>query len=199
MPTRRILMACCLVMPFARAAHAQSPEQALAFVNQTAKQLVGIINGPGSPEQKRAQLQEVIDRAVAVDQVAQFCLGRFWHTATPQQRQEYLDLFHRVLLNSIGGHMGEYHGVSFAVGRAMPGDGGGIAVTSTINRPGQPTANFTWVIGNEGGSPKVIDLIVEGTSLRITQRSDYASYLARNSNNVQALLDAMRRQLAAPA
>ena len=196
MPTRRILMACCLAMPFAAVAHAQSPEQAVAFVQQTANQLIGIINGPGSPEQKRAQLQQVIDRAVAVDQVAQFCLGRFWHTATPQQRQEYLDLFHRVLLNSIGGHMGEYHGVSFAVGRATPGDGG-IAVASTITRPGQPTANFTWVIGNEGGSPKVIDLIVEGTSLRITQRSDYASYLARNSNNVQALLDALRRQLAA--
>lgn len=183
-------------MPFAAVAHAQSPEQAVAFVQQTANQLIGIINGPGSPEQKRVQLQQVIDRAVAVDQVAQFCLGRFWHTATPQQRQEYLDLFHRVLLNSIGGHMGEYHGVSFAVGRATPGDGG-IAVASTITRPGQPTANFTWVIGNEGGSPKVIDLIVEGTSLRITQRSDYASYLARNSNNVQALLDALRRQLAA--
>ncbi len=28
------------------------------------------------------------------------------------------------------------------------------------------------------GSPKIVDVIAEGTSLRLTQRSDYASYLA---------------------
>jgi phospholipid transport system substrate-binding protein len=196
MPTRRILLLCCLAAPFAFPARAQSAEQALAFVDQTAKQLVTVINGPGTPDQKRAHLQQIIDRAVAVDQVARFCLGRFWRSATPAQQREYLELFHRVLLNSIAGHMGEYQGVSYTLGRAVPGEGG-ISVASTITRPGQPSANFIWVIGNEDGEPRVVDLIVEGTSLRVTQRSDYAAYLARNSNSVQALLDAMRRQLAA--
>jgi phospholipid transport system substrate-binding protein len=37
-------------------------------------------------------------------------------------------------------------------------------------------------------------VVAEGTSLRLTQRSDYASYLSRNNNNVQALIDAMRQQ-----
>jgi phospholipid transport system substrate-binding protein len=196
MPTRRALLLCCIVAPLAVPARAQSAEQALAFVDQTAKQLVGVINGPGSPDQKRAQLQQIIDRAVAVDEVARFCLGRFWRSATPEQQHEYLELFHRVLLNSIAGHMGEYQGVTYTLGRAMPGEGG-ISIASVISRPGQPPVNFIWVIGNEAGNPKIVDLIVEGTSLRVTQRSDYASYLARNSNSVQALLDAMRRQLAA--
>jgi phospholipid transport system substrate-binding protein len=44
---------------------------------------------------------------------------------------------------------------------------------------------------------KIIDVIAEGTSLRLTQRSDYSSFLARNSNNVQALIDAMRQQATA--
>jgi phospholipid transport system substrate-binding protein len=40
-------------------------------------------------------------------------------------------------------------------------------------------------------------VVAEGTSLRLTQRSDYSSYLSHNGNNVDTLISAMRRQVAA--
>jgi len=46
------------------------------------------------------------------------------------------------------------------------------------------------------GKPKIEDLLVEGTSLRITQRSDYSSFLLHNNSNVQALIDKLRQMLA---
>jgi phospholipid transport system substrate-binding protein len=46
-----------------------------------------------------------------------------------------------------------------------------------------------------GGSPKIVDVVAEGTSLRLTQRSDYASYLSQHGNNVDALIAAMKAQL----
>ena len=46
-----------------------------------------------------------------------------------------------------------------------------------------------------GGGPKIVDVVAEGTSLRLTQRDDYASYLARNNDSVQALIDALKRQV----
>ena len=52
-----------------------------------------------------------------------------------------------------------------------------------------------WIISEATGSPKIVDVVAEGTSLRLTQRSDYAAFLARNNNNVQALIDAMRHQI----
>ncbi len=38
-------------------------------------------------------------------------------------------------------------------------------------------------------------MIAEGTSLRITQRDDYAAFLSHNGNSVDALLDAMRQEV----
>jgi len=178
-------------------AHAQSPEQAAAFINQTGQGLVNIVNGPGSAEDKRAQFRQIVDRDVDVDGVARFCLGRFWRTATPAEQQQYLQLFHQVLLNNITGKIGEYKGVSFAMGRAQPRDEG-VAVETTVTRPGTAPATVTWIVSAASGSLKVIDVLAEGTSLRLTQRSDYASYLAHNNNSVQALLDAMKRQVSAP-
>jgi phospholipid transport system substrate-binding protein len=201
MLTRRtLILATIALAPLAaavtlpRAARALSPEAARQFIKQTADELVGAINSPGSPEQKRAQLQQIIDRAVAVEDVARFCLGAHWRAATPEERQQYVELFHRVLLNSVSGHLGEYKGLSYGIGRPAPGEGG-ITVPTVINRPGQPQVNLTWVVGDGGGAPKIIDLIAEGASLRITQRSDYDAYLQHNGGKVQALLEALRRQV----
>ena len=116
-------------------AWAQTPEQATAFIEQTAKELVDVVNGPGTLAEKRAKLQVIVDRAVDVNEVARFCLGRFWRTASPQQQKEYLDLFHRVLMINITGKVGEYQGVSFVMGRTSPREGA-MAVSTTVNRPG---------------------------------------------------------------
>ena len=63
-----------------------------------------------------------------------------------------------------------------------------------MNRPGNAPAKVDWLVSADSGSPKIIDVIAEGTSLRLTQRSDYSAYLARNNNNVQALIEALRQQ-----
>ena len=95
-----------------RPARAQSASAAAAFVKATGADLVQVVNGNGSNEQKAQTLAQVIDLRVDVNGIAKFCLGRFWCTATPQQQQQFLDLFRRVLVLSIDSKMGEYQGGS---------------------------------------------------------------------------------------
>ncbi len=171
---------------------------AAGFVRTLGGQLVAIVNAPGSPASKRGELQPVLDQNVAVDQIAVFCLGRFSRMATPAQLDEYKTLFHSVLLNSIVGNLGDYHGVRFTVGGATSAPDG-THVETTIYRPGEAPAPVEWVIADQGGSPKVIDVVAEGTSLRLTQRGDYTSYLTRHNGDFAALLAALRRQVARDA
>jgi phospholipid transport system substrate-binding protein len=201
MLTRRSLLTASLATAAALALHgwpvaarAETAEQAAAFIEQAGKDLTGVINAPGPISGKQGQLQQIVDRMVDVDSVARFCLGRFWRTASPPQQQEYLRLFHQVLLKNITSKLGDYQGVTFVVGRTAPRDGG-FAVSTVVTRPGTAPANVDWIVSDSTGSPRIVDMIAEGTSLRITQRSDYASYLAHNGENVQALLNAMRQQL----
>jgi phospholipid transport system substrate-binding protein len=166
-----------------------------AFVRHLSDELIRIINGPGSLADKRQQILPLIDQNVDVDGIGRFCLGRFWHLATPDQQQRFLKLFHHVLLNSITDKLGEYKGVRVDVGASTPRGPGETAVSTTIDRPGQPQTNVQWVIAQVGGRPKVADVIGEGVSLSLTQRGDYSSYLQRNNNNIDALLAAMQRQV----
>ncbi len=168
---------------------------ASTFVSTFASQLTTIVNGPQRAAQKKAALGPVIDQNVDVDKIARFCLGRFWSSATPAQQAQYTTIFHQVLLNNISGHLGEYRGVSYQMGGETP-QGANTLVGMVINRPNAPPANVQWVVDSSSGSPKVVDVVAEGTSMRLTNRSDYASYLSRHGNSISALLSALQQQLA---
>lgn len=202
--TRRALLASATAIGFLgwvagglSPARAQGADGATAFVDQTGKALVAAVNGAGSEVEKKRALQIIIDRNVDVTDIARFCLGRFWRTATPQQQQDYTVLFHQVLVNNITGKVGDYKGVSFSLGRGSP-RGTDVAVSSTVIRPGNEPSRVDWLVSLSSGAPKITDVIAEGTSLRLTQRDDYSAFLARNNNSVQALIDAMRRQASQP-
>jgi phospholipid transport system substrate-binding protein len=200
MLTRRLFLtltgaAALASIPGVRAFAQPAADRASAFVKATGDQLVGIVNGPGSVQEKRRRLQQVIDSAVDVDGVARFCLGRYWRSATSEQQKQYMALFHDVLLNNISGKLGEYQGVRFTVLRTQNREDTQV-VNTTVERPNNPPTQVDWIIGEASGSPKIVDVVAEGTSLRLTQRSDYAAYLARNNNNVQSLIEAMRQQVA---
>jgi len=185
-----------LATPLAwRPAWADADDQATAFIKRLSDRLTSVVNGPGNEADKRAQMRQIIDHDVDVESVGRFCLGRFWNTATPEQRQEYLRLFHDVLVNSINSHLGEYAGVRITLGRTVPGDDQA-TVSSTVERPNNPPTEVKWIVSLSSGGPKVVDVVAEGTSMRLTQREDYASYLLHNGSNVQKLIAAMKQQLA---
>jgi phospholipid transport system substrate-binding protein len=173
---------------------AQSTEKAAAFVKSTGDKLVAVVNGPGSAGAKRSQMTQIISTDVDVDGIGRFCLGRYWKQATPEQQKQYLTLFHEVLVTNITSKLGEYQGVTFTMGRAKPQDEEAV-VSTTVVRPNNAPTAVDWIIANPSGQPKIIDVVAEGTSLRLTQRQDYASYLTHNNNNIDALIAAMKNQI----
>ncbi len=122
------------------------------------------------------------------------CSGRYRTIATPDQHTQFLQLFHQLLAFNITHEISAYEGVTFVVNSAAP-MGNDIVVDTTISRPGQPAADVGWAVDEVNGSPKIVDVIVAGTSLRITTRNDYGSVIVNNGGQVSALLNAMQSQL----
>lgn len=148
-------------------AKAQAGSQAITFVKNTSDQLVAIVNSSDPPQDKRRRLQAVIASSVDVDDIAHFCLGRFWRIATPDQQQQYMVLFHDLLVTEIAGHFGEYQGVHVTMGLARASEDTEIVIT-TVERPKNPATQVDWVVATNTGSSKIVDLLAEGTSLRLT-------------------------------
>ncbi len=164
------------------------------FIVEFGQRLEAIVNASESTEGKKDKMQPLVEHAVAVDEIGQFVLGRYWRVASPPQQQRFLQLFHQVLINNITSKLGEFRGVTFrATQTTVRNDE--YYVGTIITRPNQQPNNVQWVVSMASGRPQIIDVLAEGTSLRLTQRSDYASYISRNGNNVDALIGALQRQV----
>jgi phospholipid transport system substrate-binding protein len=191
---RHLLTLAAVSALFPLSGRAQGTDKAAAFVKSTGDRLVAVVNGPGSAVSKRAAMTQILNADVDVDGIGKFCLGRFWRQATPEQQKQYLALFHEVLVTNITSKLGEYQGVTFTMGRSRPQDEEA-AVSTTVVRPNNPPTAVDWIIANPSTDPKIIDVVAEGTSLRLTQRQDYASYLTHNHDSVDALIAAMKNQV----
>ena len=194
---RRLLLAALLVLPLAaRADDAGDPAKAATFVQQAGIDLAGVVAGATSPADKQARLAPYIQRVVDEQGLARFCLGRYWQIATPQERDEYLRLFHIVLLRGVVNRLGDYQAGSVKVIVNQPvAKPEGIFVPTVVERSGNKPVNITWLVTTDGGTMHIADVVAEGMSLRMTQRSDYASFMARNGGSMQALLAALHKQV----
>jgi hypothetical protein len=73
--------------PMTCRAWAQPAQQTVSLVRSTAGRLVAIFNSPDLLPETSRKLQQVIDATVNVNDIAHFCLGRFWRLATPEQHR----------------------------------------------------------------------------------------------------------------
>ncbi len=175
-------------------ARAQPADKAAAFIKSAGERLVAVVNAGGSIADMRRDIGKIVLTVVDVDAIGRFCLGRFWRQASAEQQKAYQSLFQEVIISSVTSKLGEYRGVRFTVGRTRTQEEDQIVAT-VVERPNNAPATVEWVVTAAATTPRIIDVIAEGTSLRITQRSDYAAFLQRNNNNIDALIEAMRKQV----
>ena len=198
---RRLLLGAGLAMPLAGvlatpALAQQDIGRAASFVQTTGQDLVAAINDTRSDlATRRAHVAAVLRKAVDIDGVGRFILGRWWRQATPAEQAEYIKLFEETLIRNLSARFGEYQGVRFSLGRSQQRTEDDVLVNTIIERPNSAPFALDWRVGEVGGQPKIVDVIAEGTSLRLTQRSEYSSVIQQNNGAVSALLVAMKRQI----
>jgi len=198
--TRRLalgLPALAALAPLAWPARGQTmePARAAAFISATGEELVAVLNSNAPVERRRERVAAILRRAVDVEGTGRFILGRWWRVATPEEQREYLRLFEETLIRNLTARFGEFQGVRFTVGRSQGRSEDDVLVTTVVERPSAPAVTLDWRVAEVGGQPRIVDLVAEGASLRLTQRSEYSAVITRSGNRIAALLDAMRGQI----
>ncbi len=193
---RTLLLATVVAAASPAAAQQVDIARATSFIRATGEELVAAINAAGAPvTQRRERVAQILRRAVDVEGVGRFILGRWWRQANAAQQQEYQQLFEQVLIRNLSARFGEYQGVRFGLGRTQQHTEDDALVNTVVERPNSPAFALDWRVADIAGQPKVVDVIAEGTSLRLTTRSEYSSVISRNNGDVGALLVAMRNQV----
>ena len=72
-----------------------------------------------------------------------------------------------------------------------------VLVSTDVTTPGAPQPlKVDWRLIDHDGAYKISDVIVDGVSMLVTQRSEFASVIQRHGGQVQGLIDLMRQKTA---
>ena len=124
---------------------------------------------------------------------ARFVLGPNARSLTPEQNQEFLTLFREYLAQAYSTRLGEYGGAPFHVTGSRP-SGEETVVSSEVRRSGNPV-RIDWHVADRDGRMKITDVYVDGVSMKVTHRQEFASIVQRNGGRPESLLAALRQQL----
>jgi phospholipid transport system substrate-binding protein len=170
----------------AEAATADDPG---AFLSGFAQRAITMLTNESlSEERRREAFRELFTSGFDVDLVSRFALGRFWNQASEAERREYRRLFEEFVIATYARRLGGYSGETLSVGAARDLSDKGAIVDSQIIRPKDPPVNVEWRLRRAGSGWRIVDIVVEGISMAVAQRSEFASVIANNGGTVEALL-----------
>lgn len=168
-------------------------EAAQAFVNKLTSEGIGFLGDSGiSKDQQKQEFEKLLNRNFDLDAIARFSLGRHWRDATPAQKSEYTKLFKDMIVDVYSNRFGEYQGQTIEVTGSRKEGEKDVLVHSLLNQASGPDVKVDWRVRGTSESYKVIDVIVEGVSMALTQRSDFASVIQRGGGNIEVLLAHLR-------
>ena len=179
---------------------ADSSADATAFIQGMSDQAIASLTPPGiSRDEREARARSLLTDNFAVPTIGQFVLGRYWRTASPEERTEYLRLFEDLIVVTYVDRFSRYSGERLRVNNAVADEeSGDVMVYSEITRPAGAPVQVGWRVRRVPPSFKIVDVVVEGVSMGQTQRSDFASVIRNNGGTISALLEEMRRRVRQP-
>jgi phospholipid transport system substrate-binding protein len=199
---RRSLLTSLFVL-FATAAVAAppsvNPADAVAFMNKLWDRAVEVLNNKADPAVREARFRELFRTDFDSAGIARFVLGRYWRTASPEEQQEFVKLFEDYVVFVYTARLANFGGEALKV-RGSRSDGDGVIVSTDVISPGAASPmRIDWRLVSENGAYKINDVIVEGISMAVTQRSEFASVVQRNGGQVRGLIAMMREKTASAA
>ena len=173
---------------------AESP--AMDFITHLTKRGIGIIEKDGvSDTARQKEFRKLLQTGFDMKTIARFSLGRYWRTASAAEQKEYLKLFEDMIVSVYARRFSDYNGEKINVLSARPEGKADHIVTSVLVPESGPDVDILWrVRQNKSGQFRVVDVIVEGVSMSMTQRADFASVIQRGGGQVGVLLAHLRDQ-----
>lgn len=192
-----IAVAFVVVRPAAAAGDADPA--ASAFMQTLGNDAIHELTDPAVPTPERqARFRRLLSEHFDMAAIAKFVLGRYWRTATEAQRAEFQTLFEDFIVGSYSARFSEYRGEAFKVVGSNAETGGTVLVHSKIDMPTSEDIRVDWRLRGRGADFAIVDIIVEGVSMAVTQRSEFASVI-QSRGGVDGLIEALRTKNAQSA
>ncbi len=158
------------------------------YMQNLGDQVVDILSSySASSEVTHERLRSLLESNFALRDMGKFALGKYWRQATPSEKNEFQNLFRLSVVDHYIHRFETHTNERFDVVASRNEKDGAIVVTSDLMRPSGPPLRLDWRLYRTGGHFKVYDVLIDGISMSITQRSEYSAVIRKEGNGLNGL------------
>jgi len=173
-------------------------QQAETFINDLGVKLATILSATDSaPADREQDLRELMGAGIGFSVIGRFVLGRTWRKATPEQRETYQEMFKLYVVSTYTRRFSSYRDVAFKIIKSRKAGKSDAIVKTALKRPDAKDIHADWRVRSVNGDPKIVDVMIEGISMAVTQRQDFAAVVKKSG--IDGLLENLRGQTATTA
>lgn len=160
-------------------------DQAISIVQETEE----------ATDDRRERFRTLLVDGFDVKAIGQFVTGRFWKRASGEERERFLSLFEDMILDTYASRLTDYSGERVEVKSVRDEqDESETVLTEVVGPSGGAPVRVDWRVDRSSGKPRVVDVVVEGVSMALTQRSEFDSVMKRNGG-LSGLNAALERKM----
>ncbi len=164
--------------------------------NVTQQGIEELINSNVSESERRARFTKLFNQDLNLDFIGKFVLGRYWRTATPQQRNDFIDVYRKLNIQTWSERFNEFKGKHFEfLGTEKSKSADQIFVNTQVPMQEGAPASVKWRVKDTDGKLQIVDIIIENVSLAQTARSEYTSYIQKSPNGINGLIADLKAKL----
>ena len=143
--------------------------------------IVQILEAKITQAEKAERFRTLFNKDFDIPAIARFVLGRNWRTAKPEEQEQFLKVFEDVIVYTWPRRFSEYNGQTLKVSDTAPdGDDGSVVNSRIVGNNANQSFGVAWRMRLRPGEGwRVVDVIVDGVSMAITYRQEYASIIAQ--------------------
>ncbi len=180
-----------------RPAVAAGPGDPAAFVREFSAQAIGVLADHSlSGEHRQRAFRDLLTAGFDVKAISRFVLGRYWRKATEAEREEFTALFEDLIVATYSKKFSDYSGQTLKVEAIREENEKMAAVSSRILRQSGEPIRIDWRLLRRGQAWRIVDVVVEGMSMVLSQRSEYAAVIKGDGGKIEGLLVKLREKTA---
>jgi len=198
-PSRRSLSVLALATAFLvwAAPVRAAPIDPSTFVNGLVQQALSLLRNPQMPDaQREDRFSTLLHSGFDIPRIARFVLGRYWLSASDQERDQFNHLFAQWVVRTYSARFKEYSGETIKVTGAREETPTSYVVSSQLIRTnGAPPTTIYWHVRKSNDDLKIVDVEVEGVSMALTEREEIAAVIQRSGGSVATLNQQLQQRL----
>lgn len=173
-------------------AFALTEARARGLIDQVVSEINRVINSGKSQNAMINDFARIFSRYADVNIIASSTLGADARQASAAQMRAFTDAFQGYIARKYGKRFREFIGGTITV-KGVRQVKSWHEVRAEVNLRGSSPFDVLFLVSDRSGRDLFFDLVIEGVSLRLSERTEIGAILDRNRGNIDGLINDLRR------